>query len=851
MTTTAETARHITTEELLERLDRVQRQGSEWIARCPAHDDNNPSLSIKKGKEGRTLLVCRSRNCSFAEICKALNIEQRQLMPPRPEKSGKANKRRGTLEKAYQYQDADGKLLFEAVRFRDPKGFAQRRPARAGEQSRDGHVWKLDGVRRVLYRLPELIAAGTADPEKIVFVVEGEKDADNLASFGLVATTCAQGAGKWKREYNESLRGRRVVILPDNDTPGLQHAETVRCNLQGVAREVRILKLEGLPDKGDISDWLKDGGTGEQLLELAEAALGAPEPEPENSADATPTHEDTRPTIMTGPDLFRVVNESAAALCALPEVFDRGGELAEVVLIRQHDGTGWTVDPVVNVLPIPRIRELLTRAACFRRIKGDQELPCLPPADLAPALAARKEWPQARALVSILRVPLLLPDGRILTHDGYDPDSGYYVALGNLRLPSTPERPSLAEVQAAVAVLFDVICDFPFVSHAARAVWLAALLTVIGRSAFVGCSPLFLFDASTRGSGKSKLADAVSIIATGSEAPRQVFPGGRERDKGEGNNELRKRVTALALEGRPLVLLDNIAQDQSLGGEVLDALLTGNVWEDRILGRTGNMRAPWRTVMMASGNNVRVDGDTVRRTIPSRLEPDQEDPESRTDFKYPRLLQHIRLSRGELLAAALTILRGFILAGRPAPSGKAFGSFEEWSDFVRGAVIWATGTDPLDAREGMVTVNDRDDVAELFRALGEVPGIPEGVNCRLILAFAQASLNRSVGQELRAILQQWAPPQREFPTEIGLGKRLVRFVGRVAADVKLTSGLDRTGVRVWRLRPVKEPQQPPQAQHPPHQPSRDPPPDAGDADVAGGCAESFAGMCSEGDFLEV
>jgi hypothetical protein len=128
--------------------------------------------------------------------------------------------------------------------------------------------YSLNGTRRVLYRLPELLAA---DPEHVVHVVEGEKDADRLGTLGIVTTTCPQGAGKWRPEFNEPLRGRHVVILPDNDGAGRLHAEQVARQLAGVAASIRILDLPGLGPKGDASDWLDDGGTPETLRALVEA----------------------------------------------------------------------------------------------------------------------------------------------------------------------------------------------------------------------------------------------------------------------------------------------------------------------------------------------------------------------------------------------------------------------------------------------------------------------------------------------------------------------------------------------------------------------------------------------------
>jgi putative DNA primase/helicase len=164
----------------------------------------------------------------------------------------------------YDYRDEQGDLLLQAVRF-DPQGFAQRRPDGTGDWT-----WTLGDVRRVLYRLPELLAA---DPDAWVLIVEGEKDADRLAGLGFLATTNAAGVGKWRPEYSEHLRDRRVAIIPDNDIPGGRHAVKVAQSLDGIARTVRIVHLPDLEPKGDASDWLDAGGTTDGLLELIEDTL--------------------------------------------------------------------------------------------------------------------------------------------------------------------------------------------------------------------------------------------------------------------------------------------------------------------------------------------------------------------------------------------------------------------------------------------------------------------------------------------------------------------------------------------------------------------------------------------------
>ena len=163
-----------------------------------------------------------------------------------------------TVVATYDYCDEAGALVFQVLRY-EPKTFRQRRPEGSGWS------WSVKGVRVLPYRLPALLA----DPAATVFLVEGEKDADRLAALGLVATCNAGGAGKWKKEHSEFLRSRRVVVLPDNDEAGEKHAQQVERSLRGIAAEVRTLVLPGLPDKGDVSDWLDAGGTLEELLALA------------------------------------------------------------------------------------------------------------------------------------------------------------------------------------------------------------------------------------------------------------------------------------------------------------------------------------------------------------------------------------------------------------------------------------------------------------------------------------------------------------------------------------------------------------------------------------------------------
>lgn len=257
-------------ERLLSRLQQVKPAGTDkWMALCPAHDDKQRSLSIRVGKDGRVVMHCHA-GCDTKAIVAAVGLAMTDLFAtPRPvlEVSGVSapSKAQGVetrhkLVASYDYYNADGTLAYQSCRF-EPKGFRQRRRNGNGEW-----IYNLEGVAPILYRLPELIESVAA--ERRVFVVEGEKDADALVELGYPATTSPMGAGKWRDSYADVLAGADVVVLPDNDDPGRAHAQMVANSLYAKNATVRVLELPGLPEKGDVSDWLAAGGDLDELETL-------------------------------------------------------------------------------------------------------------------------------------------------------------------------------------------------------------------------------------------------------------------------------------------------------------------------------------------------------------------------------------------------------------------------------------------------------------------------------------------------------------------------------------------------------------------------------------------------------
>lgn len=221
---------------------RARKVGKEWIGYCPKHNDQKASLCINEEKR-----VFYCQGCGW----------RGKFWDPDYEKR---NKQREVIA-TYDYRDEKGRVLYQVVRF-SPKTFRQRRPDGKG-----GWTWDLKGIERVLYKLPDLIQG--ADP---VFIVEGEKDVENLRAWKLTATTCPMGVKKWKPQYTKYLQNRDVVLIPDNDKQGKEHMEDIATQLFGKTKAIKYLELPDLEVNEDFTDWMRRGGTKEKLLKFVKEA---------------------------------------------------------------------------------------------------------------------------------------------------------------------------------------------------------------------------------------------------------------------------------------------------------------------------------------------------------------------------------------------------------------------------------------------------------------------------------------------------------------------------------------------------------------------------------------------------
>jgi hypothetical protein len=292
----------MTTAEILSRLKYVNKTPNGWEARCPAHDDGEPSLSISTGDDGRTLIDCKA-GCPPERICAALRIKLADLFADKPKRNGQPKQ----IVATYDYTDAGGELRFQVCRY-EPKDFRQRRPDGKG-----GWIWNMAGIDRILFRLPKVMAAIKA--ELPIYLTEGEKDALAMVANGFAATCNLGGAGKWQTSYSETLGGADVLIVADKDPTGRKHAANVARQLHGVARSIKTIECpdtNGKPVK-DAADFFAAGGEPSTLDEIAQAA---PEFVPSPKTDAAPDAktEDAPPVACPLSALVRPAQDDASEL---------------------------------------------------------------------------------------------------------------------------------------------------------------------------------------------------------------------------------------------------------------------------------------------------------------------------------------------------------------------------------------------------------------------------------------------------------------------------------------------------------------------------------------------------------
>ena len=580
------------------------------------------------------------------------------------------------------------------------------------------------------------------------------------------------------------------------------------CVEQGIDRAEawsRVASIGKFAEAGERyfeTTWAKaEGHTREKLWEKAKAKHSRKTAKTGSNKPAT---EGSEHVILIDVDESRVVDQAIVALSSLKQVYQRAGGLCYIVtnappppgIARAKDA------PRIVQLPTPRLREYLADAAMWISPgSGDSEGgPTHPPDWTVRAVDARGEWQSIPPIESIIECPVIRSDGSVVQQPGYDQASGlFYRPM--IDFPPIPPKPTQDDARTAAEALLEVVEDFPFASPFHRAGWLSVVLTSLARHAFHGPAPLHLIDSNTRGTGKGLLTDTAGMIIQGRPTPRMTAPGT--------DDEFRKRITAIAIAAEMVVDIDNI--EGALGCPALDAALTAVSWSDRILGRSEMITLPLSTVWLATGNNVQLQADTARRTLHIRLESSEERPEERTGFRHVKLLDWIQQERPRLVAAALTILSSYCVAGRPKMGLKPWGSFDAWSDLVRSAITWAGVDDPGETRTELNATADSEGNAlrRLIEGWAALDEDGHGMTVAAVLDSIEWHVKQATTlpleyQTVRDAICELVPSKGSLlPSARSVGMRLTKFRRRVVGGQYLDVRQDCHG-NYWYVRKVGE-----------------------------------------------
>jgi len=481
-------------------------------------------------------------------------------------------------------------------------------------------------------------------------------------------------------------------------------------------------------------------------------------------------------------DLAEVVDAAwQAVLKARLPLYRQGAVLVEA--------SGSRAEPV----SVPRMRELLARAALWlKRARGDVT-PCPPPTDVAEAMVA-KPHPDLPELRGIVAHPVLA-GGRLLLEDGYDAESGLLVSLPpELKGLDVPERPTEDDVGEAVRLLAEeAFGDFPFADEASRAHTLALVLLPFVRPAIEGPTPLHIASKAAWGAGASLLLRAAAIIATGRE-PHYLT---ERRDE----DEWRKSISAALRQGSPFVVIDNVS---ALVSDTLAAALTAVTWTDRLLGTQKTLEAANLATWGASGVNPILGPDIARRTVVIRLEPGWERPWERpeSEFRHPDLIGWVREHRRELVRACLVLVARWLASGRPgAREAPPLGGFEAWRRVV-GGILEAAGVRGF-LQGAHRFAAEADQGSQELKALVRAWWERYGTETVTAAALYEALIKPEGGIRLASLERA----STEAGQKRALGHLLRRAVGRtfeLPPAVRLVSaGTDHRGTALFRLQPLE------------------------------------------------
>jgi putative DNA primase/helicase len=508
-----------------------------------------------------------------------------------------------------------------------------------------------------------------------------------------------------------------------------------------------------------------------------------------------------RPTITVDPGaLDEVVTLAEQALIATGQpIYQQGGFLVRPKMMPVSASRGReTKAPGLKVLDPDSLTDHMARAANWQKPDGRRHkmVPCSPPRQVASILLTRAgEW-QVPCIVGVVSAPAMRPDGTLITTPGYDQQTHlYYAADPGLRMPAIAERPDEADAEAALCLLEDLFSEFPFRGKLRAplrdsldfSVTLSALMSPFVRSA-CRIVPLHGFSSPEAGTGKSILVDVLATIITGRWCPAVAQSRSAE--------EMEKQLTGLLLAGTPIISIDNVMQ--TLSSPLLCQAVERPLLQVRPLGKSDIETIESYATFFATGNNLIIAGDLVRRSLRAVLDAGVERPETR-EFRFDPIARVMR-DRGRYIAAVLTIIRAYRVVGGRAELAP-FQGFNEWSRYVREPLVWLGLPDPVDS---MTEVRDSDPRRRQLHGLvtaWEAAFGDERVTAADVVAAVKDSTTggepSSEAVELRDALLVVAGEKGGAVSQFRLGKYLAYHKGKIADGKRFLDDGLRRGVVRW------------------------------------------------------
>lgn len=490
-----------------------------------------------------------------------------------------------------------------------------------------------------------------------------------------------------------------------------------------------------------------------------------------------------KPTIRVVPgEIHRVVDAGERELAHSQRHYQRGGLIVTVVT---DPGTRETR---VQDISAPALVRALAGAATWERFDARSKdwARIDPPARHASVLFDSTSYNHLPVLSGLARQPYLRLDGSLMKSAGYDPSSGMF-GVFDAREFTIPDNPSFADATAALALLQDLLSEFSFPTETDLAAALSAMLTATVRPSLPH-APMFHARAHMVGSGKSYLCELITAFATPQRGTPTTFPADDE--------ECRKLLLAELLRAPAVIEFDNLTGDL-VAHKSLCTVLTSEHMSGRILGVSKTATVSTRALFLSSGNNVGPVQDMTRRCITIHLDPGCEIPAARS-FKRPYLVRDMLRERGHYVAAALTIVRAWVVAGRPKTDCKSMAGYGDWSDLCRQPLLWLGIADATESVfEAMAADPDRETLDRLLTGWQSA----FGRGAAMVRDAVRLSAFGDEHAELREVLHDIADERGDINRR-RLGWWIRRHAGRIVDGRRFVRASGNRSAEAWQVESV-------------------------------------------------